>query len=173
MIFGLIDVSIIVSLLLILVFIVAVVVGLARLKRPTLNVVVAFLLCEWLVPGLIANFAVPELVTRLAVFAGFVVGLLAASLRNRGALPRQPEARCPWCKSSVPSDAVVCRHCTRDMRDLPVSDAASVRLETDRTMQAQSKERQECCYCRGPDCDVTGLYGATYHRSCHAQTLRS
>ena len=47
------------------------------MKNKVISTVVLFVLCEWLLPSLFANFGVPESPIRVVIFAVFVVALLA------------------------------------------------------------------------------------------------
>lgn len=81
-------------------------------------------------------------------------------------VPREPEARCPWCKGGVPKDAVICMHCTRDMRESPEDEA----LPNPPAPSATVAAPEACKYCGDSGPEVKGLYGA-YHRSCHVKAL--
>jgi hypothetical protein len=52
-------------------------------KNRVVNTVVLFVLCEWLLPSLFANFGIPEAPIRVVIFAVFIVALLAMiAVRN-------------------------------------------------------------------------------------------
>jgi len=127
-----------------------------------------------------------------AIFLGPIAFLLVICMP---ALPREPEARCPWCKGGVRKDAVVCMHCARDMRESPIIETVAPRERLRlahglrespiiETVAASNTVLQNgatvlevpggpCRYCGEEGCDVKGLYGKAYHRACHAQALTS
>ena len=54
------------------------------------------------------------------LIAGFLLGPIAFLIVIfTPRLQPEPARRCPWCKGDVRTDAIVCTHCTRDMRDVP------------------------------------------------------
>jgi hypothetical protein len=60
------------------------------------------------------------------VLAGFFFGPIALIIvLCTPSIEFEPDKRCPWCKAGVPTDAIVCMHCTRDMRDIPAAVATS------------------------------------------------
>jgi hypothetical protein len=78
--------------------------------------------------------------------------------------------KCPYCLSSIPLRASVCRFCQREIPSAAMTPAA-VRVEDQSAPEAQGKAT--CKYCGGADAEVRGLYGNSYHRACHAQALAS
>jgi len=134
---------------------------------------VVFALLFWVGTPLIANAKNRPWGSWLvgAILLGPIAFLLVICMPS---LPREPEARCPWCKGGVRKDAVVCMHCTRDMRESPTSQSAPpgpAAASGAAVLTVTARERASCQYCGQAGSDVKGLYGKTYHRTCHAEAL--